>query len=79
MQIGEIGPGECFGEHMTTGVGVHELEIVAEEDLKVMVFDSADIRELFSASPGLAAEIGDAIEARRVAAKAPRTRSTSAG
>jgi small-conductance mechanosensitive channel len=79
VQIGEIGPGECFGEHMTTGVGVNDLEIVAEEDLKVMVFDSAEIRELFSASPGLAAEIGDAIEARRVAAKVPRTRKMSAG
>jgi small-conductance mechanosensitive channel/CRP-like cAMP-binding protein len=72
MQIGEIGPGECFGEHMTTGTGNNELEIVALEDVKVIVFDSAEIRELFSASPGLAAEIGDAIEARRVAAKTSR-------
>jgi CRP-like cAMP-binding protein len=73
-QIGEIGPGECFGEHMTAGIGAQELEIRAEEDLKVMVFDSAEIRELFAHSPGLAAEIGDAIEARRVAAKAQRAR-----
>lgn len=74
VQIGEIGPGECFGEHMSTGIGGNEFEIFAEEDLKVMLFDSAEIRALFMQSPGLAAEIGDAIEARRLASRVQKAR-----
>jgi CRP-like cAMP-binding protein len=69
VEIGEIGPGECFGDQVSTGSGDDDLGIVAIEDLKVIRFDGRDIEELLNRSPGLAAEIGDAIEARRQAAK----------
>jgi CRP-like cAMP-binding protein len=69
VEIGEIGPGECFGDQVSTGSGDDDLGIVAIEDLKVIRFDGRDIEELLNRSPGLAAEIGDAIEARRQAAQ----------
>lgn len=74
IELGEMGPGECFGDHITTGAGMNEIGIVAHEDVKIMVFDSAEIHELLNRSPGLAAEIGDAIEARRLASKALRSK-----
>jgi hypothetical protein len=46
--------------------------VVAEGDLEVVVFDDAAINALLDASPSLAAEIGEAIEARRQAAVAVR-------
>jgi len=75
IQVGEIGPGECFGDQMSAGGSTNDLTIVAAEDLKVMVFDSKAMSELFNRSPALATEIGDAIEARRTAAIAARIRS----
>jgi CRP-like cAMP-binding protein len=74
VEVGEIGPGECFGDHVTTGAGTADMGIVATKDVKIMVFDSTEIHELLNRSPGLASEIGDAIEARRLASKVVKSR-----
>jgi small-conductance mechanosensitive channel len=66
-RVGEIGVGECFGEATVSGTPADEFSIVAVEDLKVMLFDSKTMNDLLNSSPSLAAEIGEAIEARRQA------------
>jgi CRP-like cAMP-binding protein len=77
VQIGEIGPGECFGSSVTAGGGSEKISIVAAGDLEVVVFADDSINALLNKSPSLAAEIGDAIEARRQAAEAVRRRPLS--
>jgi small-conductance mechanosensitive channel len=72
VQIGEIGPGECFGNSVTAGGGSERITIVAADDLEVVVFADQPINDLLNKSPSLASEIGDAIEARRQAAEAAR-------
>ena len=74
VAIGTIGPGECFGNQLTAGGSTDDIEIRATEDLKVMIFENEAIDALLNQSPGLAAEIGDAIESRRQAAQAARYR-----
>lgn len=46
--------------------------IVASDDLTAVVFDPAVIGKPHQRSPGLAAEIGDAVEARRQAVQAAK-------
>lgn len=70
--IGTIGPGECFGDQLTAGGGLDDVRIVAEEDLRALVFDPVAIGDLLDHSPSLAAEIGDALESRRRAAQVAR-------
>ena len=70
--VGEIGPGECFGDQLATGGGAGDVGIVAAEDLRAVVFDPTVIGRLLQRSPVLAAEIGDAVEARRQAVRAAR-------
>jgi len=65
--VGEIGVGECFGETIVSGMSGDGFSIVALQDLKVMIFDSKTMNDLLNSSPGLAAEIGEAIESRRQA------------
>ncbi len=72
VEIGELGPGECFGDQLSTGASSADISIVAAEDLKILVFDNKEIDKLLNRSPALAAEIGDAIESRRQAALAAR-------
>jgi CRP-like cAMP-binding protein len=72
IQIGEIGVGECFGDQLTAGASVSDIDILAIEDLKIMVFEDEVIGDLLNQSPVLADEIGDAIELRRQAAQAAR-------
>ena len=74
VQIGEIGPGECFGDRLTAGGGSENITIVADNDLQVVVFADDAMDKLLNKSPSLAAEIGDAIESRRQAAQAVRRR-----
>jgi CRP-like cAMP-binding protein len=66
-KVGEIGVGECFGEPVISGAATEDISIVALEDLKVMLFDTKAMNDLLNSSPSLAAEIGEAIEARRQA------------
>ena len=72
VTIGSIGPGECFGDQLTAAGGLDDLRIVAEKDLRILVFDPVAIGDLLDQSPALAAEIGDALESRRRAAQAAR-------
>ncbi|MBM4095744.1 MAG: mechanosensitive ion channel [Planctomycetes bacterium] len=72
VQVGAIGPGECFGDHGTAGAPTTDISIIASTDLRVMVFNPEDIGNLLHKAPALAAEIGDAIEARRRASIAAR-------
>ena len=74
VQIGELGPGECFGASLTAGGAAEEISVVADGDLKLLVFSDAAIDDLLNKHPALASEIGDAIEARRQAALAARKR-----
>lgn len=78
VSVGEIGPGECFGDQLTAGPAADSVEISAMTDMRVMVFDSKVIGELLNHSPGLAAEIGDAIESRRQASLAAKARDRQA-
>ena len=77
LAIGEIGPGECFGDQLTAGASADEISIWANEDVKLLRFESQAIGDLLNRSPALAAEIGDAIESRRQAAQAAKQRKTS--
>lgn len=70
--VGEIGPGACFGDQLATGGAADDVGVVAADDLKAVVFDPAAIGELLQRSPGLSAEIGDAVEARRQAVRAAK-------
>ena len=72
VQIGELGPGECFGESLTAGGAAEKISVVANGDLKVLVFSDAAIDDLLNKHSALASEIGDALEARRQAALAAR-------
>jgi small-conductance mechanosensitive channel len=74
VEIGEISAGECFGDQVAIGGAGDEMGIVAINDLKILVIDNQSIAELMKRSPGLAAEIGDAIETRRQAAHSARRR-----
>ncbi|MFZ4483857.1 MAG: cyclic nucleotide-binding domain-containing protein, partial [Chthoniobacterales bacterium] len=78
VRIGEIGPGECFGDSVTAGGAAEKMCIVAAVDLEVVVFADKSINELLNKFPSLASEIGDAIEARRQAAEVVLRRSTTA-
>ena len=68
IEIGEIGPGECFGDQLTAGSTADAAAIVAKSDVRLMLFEGRAISDLLRQSPGLASEIGEAIEARRKAA-----------
>lgn len=72
VEIGEIGPGQCFGDQVAVGDANDSIGINATEDLKVLLFESDSIEQLLKSSPTLASEIGDAIESRRQAAQAVR-------
>ncbi|MEY5012339.1 MAG: hypothetical protein RLZ22_1231 [Verrucomicrobiota bacterium] len=72
IQIGEIGPGECFGDQLTAGASVNDIRITALEDLKIMIFENEVIGDLLNQSPSLADEIGDAIELRRQAVQSAK-------
>lgn len=73
-EIGRIGPGESFGSQLAAGAATTDLTIVADGDLKALVFEERAIADLLASSPSLAAEIGDALESRRQAAIAVRRR-----
>ncbi len=72
IEIGTIGPGEYFGEHGTASLSNEDYGITAINDLKLMIFNTESIGELLNKSPGLAAEVGEAIQARRLAAHEAR-------
>lgn len=74
VRIGEIGPGECFGDQLSAGAASHDVGVNAITDVVIMLFSNASIDQLLHRSPSLATEIGDAIESRRRTAQATRYR-----
>lgn len=74
VQIAESGLGECFGDRLTAGGGAKKVSIVADGDLKVVVFSDKVMDGLLKQTPSLAAEIGEAVEVRCQAAHAVRRR-----
>lgn len=77
VDVGAIGAGECFGDQLSAGQKADTVSITALSDMRVMLFDSKAVRDLLNQSPGLAAEIGDAIESRRQASLAAGARASS--
>ncbi len=70
VRIGTIGPGECLGDQLAVGSARDDIDIVAEPGLRIVALDPAAVGDMLDRSPTLAAEIGDALEARRQAARA---------
>jgi len=72
VRIASLVPGDFYGEATISAGRPSELRVVAETDVTVVAFDAVQMAECLQRSPGLATEIGDAIEARRRAATAIR-------
>ena len=72
LQIASLGPGDFYGEATISAGRPSELRVVAETDVTVVAFEAVQMAECLQRSPGLATEIGDAIEARRRATTAIR-------
>ncbi|MBM3966282.1 MAG: mechanosensitive ion channel [Planctomycetes bacterium] len=70
--VGEMNAGECFGSHFTAESTGDDVQIRANSDVTVMLFDDKSMELLLNQSPSLAAEIGDTIESRRQAILAAR-------
>jgi CRP-like cAMP-binding protein len=71
-QIGMVAPGEYFGETGMYGVQPAEMRAVALRDSDVLWMSPETVRGLFEASPRLARETGQALDARRRAMQAAR-------
>ena len=72
LQIARLGPGDFYGEATISAGRPSELRVVAETDVTVVAFEAVQMAECLQRSPGLATEIGDAIETRRRATTAIR-------
>ena len=70
--IGAVEAGEYFGEAGMYGVQPAEMRAVASRDCDVLWLSPETVRTLFEASPRLARETGQILEARRRAMQAAR-------
>jgi|GEM_PF-2069575 len=70
--VGELGPGDCFGGQLRAGSALDEPGVVAIDDVRLMVFEHTAIADLLNQAPGLASELGAAMEQRVKAAQAAR-------
>jgi small-conductance mechanosensitive channel len=70
--IGAVAAGEYFGEAGMYGVQSAEMRAVASLDCSVLWMSPETVRTLFEASPRLARETGQILEARRRAMQAAR-------
>ena len=70
--IGAVAAGEYFGESGMYGVQPAEMRAVASLDCSVLWMSPETVRTLFEASPRLARETGQILEARRRAMQAAR-------
>jgi len=70
--IGAVAAGEYFGEAGMYGVQPAEMRAVASLDCSVLWMSPETVRTLFEASPRLARETGQVLEARRRAMQAAR-------
>ena len=71
-QIGAVATGEYFGEAGMYGVQPAEMRAVALRDCDVLWMSPETVRALFEASPRLARETGQVLDARRRAMQAAR-------
>ena len=71
-QIGAVAAGEYFGEAGMYGVQPAEMRAVALRDCDVLWMSPETVRALFEASPRLARETGQVLDARRRAMQAAR-------
>jgi small-conductance mechanosensitive channel len=74
VRIADLSPGDFYGEASVAAGGKSEFRVVAETDVTVVSFDAGTMAERLQRSSGLAAEVGSAIDDRRRAAQAIRSR-----
>ena len=74
VRFATLAPGDFYGEATLSAGRPSEFRAVADTDATVVNLDAAVMAGLLEQSSGLAAEIGDAIDARRRAALAIRRR-----
>ncbi len=71
-EIGQIGPGEYFGEGSIMGSQISDLEVVASDDLEALVLEPDFVQSLLMRLPRLSREIGAVMDQRRQAAQLAR-------
>lgn len=64
--------GECFGENLTAGSVGEAIVVRAQTEVTLLRLSGELMDQLLNRSPNLAAEIGDAIEMRRLAIQATK-------
>lgn len=74
IRFATLSPGDFYGEATLSAGRPSDFRAVADTDATVVTLDAAVVAGLLEQSSGLAAEIGDAIDARRRAALAIRQR-----
>jgi len=70
LVVSKLGPGECFGDNLTAGSSSDAITLRADKDITLLWFPSEQMDLLLSRSSILSAEVGDAIEMRRLAVQA---------
>lgn len=64
-KIGELGPGDFFGEMSLLTGEVRSASVVAEEETEVIEVDKDALRPVFQSNPEILVSISDAIEERK--------------
>jgi small-conductance mechanosensitive channel len=77
VRFATLTPGDFYGEATLSAGRPSDFRVVADTDATVVNWDAAVVAGLLEQSSGLAAEIGDAIDARRRAALAIRQRTAA--
>ena len=72
-EIGQIGPGEFFGESAIIAGQPSELAVTATEDLELLILDPEALQQLLDCSPNLVREIGYVLDIRRKAIQEVRS------
>jgi small-conductance mechanosensitive channel len=66
VEIGQLGPGEYFGERALLAGQASDVTVTALDDLEVLVLDGAMLNAVIERRPGLMREIGSVLERRRI-------------
>jgi small-conductance mechanosensitive channel/CRP-like cAMP-binding protein len=77
VRFATLSPGDFYGEATLSASRPSDFRVVADTDATVVNWDASVVAGLLEQSSGLAAEIGDAIDARRRAALAIRQRAAA--
>ena len=67
LLVSKLGPGECFGDSLTAGSSSDAITLRAQDDVTLLWLPTQQMDQLLSRSSSLSAEVGDAIELRRLA------------